>query len=281
MPRARNIKHSFFTNDDLADLEPIERLAFIGLWTLADYRGNLEYKAKKIKAMILPYDNCDMDKIAINLDKSGFIRMYSDGEVIYLNIPNFIKHQNPHKNEKEKGTDIPDFSENMRQLVDLKGLTINRDKSRLNQEYSASTRADSLFLKPDSLFLIFDYVFHTFVYATNCRIKEKQVIIPYQQIADYYNTLFAIPTDNPQVVKVTDKRKRAIKKFWNFDTTSDKQEKLTNNLDYFKRYFEYCASVEFFNPTKERVGEYANWKPDFDFIVREETLIKIKEGKYK
>jgi len=105
--------------------------------------------------------------------------------------------------------------------------------------------------------------------------------IPYQQIADYYNTLFAIPTDNPQVVKVTDKRKRAIKKFWNFDTTSDKQEKLTNNLDYFKRYFEYCASVEFFNPTKERVGEYANWKPDFDFIVREETLIKIKEGKYK
>ncbi len=151
MARARNIKPAFFDNDELAENAPIGRLLFIGLWTLADYQGNLEWREKRIKAKVLPYDNCDIKKLAINLDKSGFIRFYSDGDEIYCNIVNFTKHQNPHKNERDKGSTIPEFSEDMRQAVDLKGLTINRDKSGLIPEGSHSDRADSLNLIPDSL----------------------------------------------------------------------------------------------------------------------------------
>ena len=69
MPRARNIKYSFFVNDELAEIDPIGRLFFIGLWTLADYKGELIWRDKKIKAELLPYDNCDVKKIAINLSK--------------------------------------------------------------------------------------------------------------------------------------------------------------------------------------------------------------------
>lgn len=39
MARARNIKPSFFKNEDLADLNPFDRLLFIGLWCLADREG--------------------------------------------------------------------------------------------------------------------------------------------------------------------------------------------------------------------------------------------------
>ena len=153
MARARNIKPSFFSNDLLAEIDPIGRLLFIGLWTIADFKGDIEWREKRIKAQLIPYDNCDVTNIAINLDNSGFIRFYSDSDSTYVNITNFSKHQNPHKNEREKGSDIPEYSELMRQAIDLKGLTINPDKSRLNQDENGTTPADSLIPYPDSLIL--------------------------------------------------------------------------------------------------------------------------------
>jgi hypothetical protein len=156
MARSRNIKPSFFTSEQLSENCPLGRLLFIGLWTLADYKGDLEWKEKTIKVQILPWDDCSAKKLAINLDKSGLIRFYSDGIKIYCNIPNFTKHQNPHKNEKLKGSDIPSYTEEMRQAIDLQGLTINRDKSGLKPEYSQSDRADSLLMIPDSLLMIPD-----------------------------------------------------------------------------------------------------------------------------
>ena len=150
MARARNIKPSFFTNEQVSDNCPLGRLLFIGLWTMADYKGDLEWKEKTLKIQILPWDECSVKSLAINLDKSGLVRLYSDGNKIYLNIPNFEKHQNPHKNERDKGSDIPRYTEDMRQAIDLQGLTINRDSSGLKPESSHSDRADSLLLIPDS-----------------------------------------------------------------------------------------------------------------------------------
>lgn len=151
MARARNIKPAFFLNDDLAEFNSaLGRLLFIGLWTLADYKGDLEWRASRIKAQLLPYDECDIKQLAINLDKSGFIRFYSDGYRILLNIPNFEKHQNPHKNEKAAGSDIAAYTDSMRQLVDLTTLAINRDLSGLKPEQAGTAPADSLFLIPDS-----------------------------------------------------------------------------------------------------------------------------------
>lgn len=154
MARARNIKPGFFSNDDLAENNcPLGRILFIGLWCLADYKGDVEWRANRIKVQILPYDDCDIKQLAINLDLSGFVTFYSDGEKVYLRINNFDKHQNPHPNEKKKGSDIPAFTEEMRQLVDLKGLAINRDKSRQVTDRSITDRADSLIPHPDSLIL--------------------------------------------------------------------------------------------------------------------------------
>ena len=151
MARARNIKPSFFNNDELAENDPLGRLLFIGLWTIADFKGDIIWREKRIKAQILPYDNCDLKKLAINLDKSGFIRFYSDQDNIYINIVNFGKHQNPHKNEKLGGSLIPPYSESMRQAVDLKGLTIYPDKNGTNPDNDGTNRADSLIPIADSL----------------------------------------------------------------------------------------------------------------------------------
>ena len=122
------------------------RWLWVGLWTIANYRGNLEYRPKRIKAQVLPYDDCDIEQLLNDLNKSRLITIYSVQEQKYINITNFIEHQNPHKNEKAKGTNIPEMPEG----VDFNEEINNRDLSRLNREYSASDPADSCFLIPDS-----------------------------------------------------------------------------------------------------------------------------------
>jgi hypothetical protein len=107
MPRARNIKPSFFSNDQLAEIDPLGRLLFIATWCLADREGRLEDRPKKIGAEALPYDECDIDELLDALAKRGFIRRYSVGEIRYIEITNFLKHQNPHCKEKLSAIPAP------------------------------------------------------------------------------------------------------------------------------------------------------------------------------
>ncbi|WP_461949107.1 hypothetical protein ACOKPE_14565 [Acinetobacter baumannii] len=53
MARSRNIKPSFFMNEDIIELPYEARLLFIGLWTLADREGRLENRPKKIKGAVV------------------------------------------------------------------------------------------------------------------------------------------------------------------------------------------------------------------------------------
>jgi len=135
----------------MAENGPLGRILFLGLTTIADFRGNVEWRPKRIKIQLLPYDDCNPDSLAINLDKSGFVRFYSDGMRMYLNIVNFAKHQNPHKNEREAGSEIPEFSDDMRKLVDLNTLAISRDLSGSNREQDGTAPAVSLIPYPYSL----------------------------------------------------------------------------------------------------------------------------------
>ena len=109
MARARNIKPGFFMNDDLAKIEPLGRLLFIGLWTIADRDGRLEDRPARIKVETLPYDNCDVDRLLDDLARFGFIIRYEVDGVRYIQITNFTKHQNPHKNEKDSEIPAPDL----------------------------------------------------------------------------------------------------------------------------------------------------------------------------
>ncbi len=105
MARARNIKPGFFTNDVLAECSPLARLIFAGLWLHADREGRLEDRPKKIKAEILPYDECDPDALLGELQKYGFIVRYEVAGAKFIQVVNFNKHQNPHV--KESASEIP------------------------------------------------------------------------------------------------------------------------------------------------------------------------------
>ncbi len=150
MARARNIKPGFFANDTLAECSPLARLLFAGLWTIADRAGRLEDRPKRIKAALLPYDECDINDLLDQLVDRGFIARYEAGGQKLIQVLAFDKHQNPHKNEPESL--LPS-------LVDGQDSQGNGSEQAPEQhststvqapEQHSSNRADSLNLIPDS-----------------------------------------------------------------------------------------------------------------------------------
>lgn len=144
MARARNIKPALFTNEILGVGHPLCTLLFQGLWLLADKEGRLEDRPLRIKAEIFPYREADVDSMLHWLAHKGFIVRYSAGGKAYIEVVNFTKHQNPHKNEKD--SEIPSISEGC----------ITSDFLGTRSEKISTTRADSLssdsdLLIPDSL----------------------------------------------------------------------------------------------------------------------------------
>lgn len=106
MARARNIKPSFFLNEDIVELPCEARLLFIGLWTLADREGRLENRPKKIKMSLFPADDINVSEQLSNISKYGFIKLYNVDNLDVIQIENFVKHQTPHGLEKD--SELPD-----------------------------------------------------------------------------------------------------------------------------------------------------------------------------
>lgn len=106
--RARNIKPGFYENEKLVECSVYARLMFPGLWMMADRAGRLEDRPKRIKALLFPYEEIDCDPLLVELWKMGFIVRYEIGGERFIQVLNFAKHQNPHKNEKT--SDIPEHS---------------------------------------------------------------------------------------------------------------------------------------------------------------------------
>ncbi|EPH2637469.1 phage replication protein [Pseudomonas aeruginosa] len=146
MARSRNIKPGFFSNEHLVELDFATRLLFIGLWTEADREGRLEDRPRRLKMALFPADNVDMDRMLDDLDRLGFIKRYTVGDVKAIQIINWSKHQNPHV--KEAKSIIPEMPE-----VDAcKGK--NEESTVQAPDSHSSFPADSLSL--DSGFLIPD-----------------------------------------------------------------------------------------------------------------------------
>jgi hypothetical protein len=108
MARIRTIKPTFFMNDELAELDPLTRLLYVGLWTQADREGRMEDRPKRLKASVLPYDSCDVNAMLDALHESGHIIRYEVGDSRFIQVVNFTKHQMPHYKEVPSVIPAPD-----------------------------------------------------------------------------------------------------------------------------------------------------------------------------
>ncbi|MEQ9869177.1 hypothetical protein ABRP77_07830 [Pectobacterium odoriferum] len=195
MARSRNIKPGFFTNDELAECSPYARLLFAGLWTIADREGRLDDRPKKVKALVLPFDDVDCNELLQQLHEKKFINRYQVKGDGFIQIANWKKHQNPHC--KEAPSEIPEqcsndessedeqeeHSESTVQEAINKQQVVEIDEAL--DRYSASTvqasdehttnPADSLNLIPDSLIPHPDSVINTQAADASCDADGEEL----------------------------------------------------------------------------------------------------------
>jgi hypothetical protein len=107
--RIRTVKPGFFLNEELADLEhetglPV-RVAFVGLWCAADREGRFEWRPRRLKAAVLPYDDVDFSRVLDALATRGFLVRYASQGREYGSIPTFTEHQIV--NARESASKLP------------------------------------------------------------------------------------------------------------------------------------------------------------------------------
>ena len=106
--RIRTIKPGFFTHEEIAELSPLARILFIGLWCMADVAGRLEDRPKRIKIEVLPYDKADADALLNEIQGRGFIERYAVDGVRIIQVKNFEKHQRISGKEAQTTSEYPE-----------------------------------------------------------------------------------------------------------------------------------------------------------------------------
>jgi hypothetical protein len=108
--RIRSIKPEFFHHEGLfeAELEtklPL-RVAFAGLWCIADREGRFKWEPRRIGVQVLPYDGVDFSRVLDALATRAFVLKYRVGDACFGFIPSFLKHQVI--NNRESQSILPD-----------------------------------------------------------------------------------------------------------------------------------------------------------------------------
>jgi hypothetical protein len=136
--RIRSIKPEFFHHEGLfeAELEtklPI-RVAFAGLWCIADREGRFKWEPRRIGVQVLPYDGVDFSRVLDALTTRGFVFKYRVGDEYFGCIPSFLKHQVV--NNKERASILPDYSENgaITEEIDASATREPRDDDACHKE---------------------------------------------------------------------------------------------------------------------------------------------------
>lgn len=267
MARARNIKPGFFANEDLAECNPLARILFAGLWCLADREGRLEDRPKRIRAELLPYDNCDADQLLDELQTHGFITRYECGENRYIQVLNFCKHQNPHIKEAKSSIPAPDNHE------------------QAPEEHSASTvqapeehhtsPADSLI--PDSLIPEEEHVDADA--STPAAPSDRQTgqllqldRIPYEKIRELYNQILGGKLK--RCLGVTETHRKHIRAAYNLklDDTFPVRD---GGLQFWEGLFHDVLECPFMLGDNNR-----SWRADFEFLTTGSKIQRFMEGKY-
>lgn len=106
--RIRTIKPEFWKHDGIAELEYSTRLLFIALWCIADRRGRMEDRPRRIKAECFPYDEIDVDAMLSELHLAGFIDRYEAEGVRVIEVCSFEKHQRLTGKEAETESIYPE-----------------------------------------------------------------------------------------------------------------------------------------------------------------------------
>lgn len=255
MARSRNIKPGFYRDAALVELPVETRLLFPGLWIIADRAGRLEDKPRQIKMEIFPADNFDVNALIQQLHDAGLIIRYEANGIKYIQIKNFEKHQNPHRDEK--ASSIPAYDEH----------SVSTVQAPCKHD---ANRADSFNLIPDSLNLDTKPIY------VPAPTAQGLPPCPIGKIVDIYHQ--ELPSLS-RVAIVNKTREGYIKQRWRDFYDSGDFQTADEGLEVFRGYFRHVAKSKFLTG-KAQNGKGRPFLADFEWLVRPTNFAKVIEGKY-
>lgn len=243
MARIRTIKPEFFHDEDVAALPLVDRLVYIGLWTVADKAGRLEDRPRRLKALLLPYDDADLNAILARLIDAHFVLRYAVDGGRYLQIRTWDKHQRPHHTEPESTypPPPPPVPPTLEGVGKGRGREVTFDKSKV-----ASPSEDGA--------------------ETVVAPLSDGVSAPARSKADAFAAAWNEVTSLPigRCRELTPRRRTAI--------AARLRER---TLEDWREVFARIQASAFCRGDNER-----GWHADIDFVLQPDTAAKVLEGKY-
>jgi len=139
MPRIRTIKPEFWSDEKLSSLDPVDRLTFLGLISLADDFGRVHDNLKVIDAFVFPECSRTVRESLAKLSRMNRIRRgkSSSGKLI-IEIKNWSKHQRVDK--PQTATALPPIVE-CGSKSDSKTQE-NQDESDIRESFANDSRIE-------------------------------------------------------------------------------------------------------------------------------------------
>ena len=255
--RSRSLKPSFFQDYELASRPMAARVLFAGLWCMADRSGRLRDQPAAIKAAVFPYENQNVSRLLDELAKpkesgQGFITRYVASGVKYIQIHNFERHQNPHKQEKPSTIPSIIVGNPKPEALPVENGTGSEVAEKITE--AVGLTPDSCNLTPDSGLLT--AVTPTSVGHPIQSARPDVLMLIWNEVAAQAN----LPVC--RALGTADRMRHAT------DRWREKPDP-----GYWHIVAERIAASEFCRGSK-------GWKATFDFFVEADTHVKVLEGQY-
>lgn len=277
--RARMIKPAFFLNEELAAIGTAGMVLFAGLWCAADREGRLEDRPARLKVQILPYLDCDVDSLLGQLEAKGFIVRYEVEGIRYLEVVNFLKHQNPHPKEPKSLLPPAPFNYTALHEKQCKGEPRNEEIIPAKEVIEViegieifSSEGDARGNQTQTLSL--NGTSHLTLEADS---QKPDKLTP-EDLVEAWNRIVA-PKGLPRVEALSgDRRKTVLKRI---AESEHRAAKGSESAEDFWSYVLTTISESAFLRGMKPTSTHPNFKAVFDWVIKNDTnALKIREGNY-
>lgn len=273
MARIRAVKPEFWASEQVMELTPLARLAFIGMWNFCDDGGVHPASAKTLKAEVFPSDDLTAEAVGSlvgELITQGLVIEFEADGKRYWHVTGWARHQRIEKPtyrhpQPEQAPGIPGA------LADSSPNPPGALADSSTPEWKGREGKGS---RPTS-----DEVGSAQASPDHAKPAPAIPDCPHQQIiALYAKHLPALP--QPRIWE--GQRAENLRARWRWVLTAKRGNgqryatDLPGALDFFDRFFAYAAGSDFLT------GRNSAWQGcDLAWLVKAENFAKVLEGKYE
>lgn len=288
MARIRSIKPEFWSSEQVMECSPMARLLFIGLWNFCDDGGNHVASAKTVKAEIFPGDDIsstDVQGMLDELTSNSLIAFYTNGDKQYLHVTGWKKHQKIDRPTYKHPAFSPDGRRGLDEPSPPEGNGVEGSGEEGKGEDSSSLRSDSS--NASGVDLLGDNAGQPKGQGKGHVAKDELKARRADRICEIandaqaaYNAILAKPHGNLSACTVLNKpRIKAVEKA--LPTVRQLCQAMFGSErvipQFWKAYFETAAEDDFHNGTGPYTAPHENWRPDFEYLLRETVIAKLAD----